>query len=105
MRQERSRRCRRFHQHEFVREQRFIRTAYNPNRMFTIKSMWINTGFAIFVVYAPTSNYDEEVEAFDMDLYGLAEVLQRRPQFFQGHHWRFQRQDWTKENVTLGPID
>uniref|UniRef100_A0A0K0CY28 Uncharacterized protein n=1 Tax=Angiostrongylus cantonensis TaxID=6313 RepID=A0A0K0CY28_ANGCA len=48
----------------------------------------------IFVVYAPTSNYDEEeVEAFYM------EVLQRRPYILQGHHWRFQCQDWTKKIV------
>uniref|UniRef100_A0A0K0CZV1 Endo/exonuclease/phosphatase domain-containing protein n=1 Tax=Angiostrongylus cantonensis TaxID=6313 RepID=A0A0K0CZV1_ANGCA len=56
-------------QHEFVHEHRFIGRTYNPNRRFTIKDMFINTGLTVFVVYAPTSTYDEEeVEAFYMDL-------------------------------------
>ncbi|VDM58566.1 unnamed protein product [Angiostrongylus costaricensis] len=29
----------------FVRERRFIRTTYNPNRRFTIKKTWISSGF------------------------------------------------------------
>uniref|UniRef100_A0A0K0D6I2 Transposase n=1 Tax=Angiostrongylus cantonensis TaxID=6313 RepID=A0A0K0D6I2_ANGCA len=44
MRQE-SRWRRRSRQDEFVYEHRFIRTAHNPNRTFTIKKIWINTGF------------------------------------------------------------
>ncbi|VDM52093.1 unnamed protein product [Angiostrongylus costaricensis] len=50
----------------------------------------------IFVVYAPTSNYDgEEVEAF----YMVLEIFYGENHILQGHHWRFQRHDWTKKNV------
>ncbi|VDM57611.1 unnamed protein product [Angiostrongylus costaricensis] len=67
MQQRRSRRRRRCRQHELAHEHRFIRTAYNPNRVFTTKK--INAGLEIFVVNTPTSNYDEEkVETFHMDL-------------------------------------
>uniref|UniRef100_A0A0K0DEF8 Transposase n=1 Tax=Angiostrongylus cantonensis TaxID=6313 RepID=A0A0K0DEF8_ANGCA len=45
MLQQRSRQCRRSRQHEFVHEHRFIRTAYDSNRTYPIKKIWINTGF------------------------------------------------------------
>uniref|UniRef100_A0A0K0CXP8 Endonuclease/exonuclease/phosphatase domain-containing protein n=1 Tax=Angiostrongylus cantonensis TaxID=6313 RepID=A0A0K0CXP8_ANGCA len=68
MRQKRSRRRQRSRPHEFVHEHRFIRTAYNANRMFTKRCGSI-PALTIFVIYAATSNYDEqEVEAFYMDL-------------------------------------
>uniref|UniRef100_A0A0K0CZN7 Uncharacterized protein n=1 Tax=Angiostrongylus cantonensis TaxID=6313 RepID=A0A0K0CZN7_ANGCA len=51
-----------------------------------------------FVVYAPTSDYDEEERSRNV-LHGLGEVLQRRPYILQGHHWRFQCQDRTKKIV------
>ncbi|VDM59184.1 unnamed protein product [Angiostrongylus costaricensis] len=60
-----------------------------------------------FVVYAPTSNYDERRSRSIP--YGLGEILQGRPYILQGHHWRFptSRLDKAKrrQNVTLKPTD
>ncbi|VDM62838.1 unnamed protein product [Angiostrongylus costaricensis] len=52
----------------------------------------------VFVVYVPTSNYDEEeVEGFYMD---LEKFYREGHTFFKViHHWRFQLQDWSKKNV------
>ncbi|KAK6735543.1 hypothetical protein RB195_018637 [Necator americanus] len=41
-----------------------------------------------FIAYAPTSSYEEEVEAFYMD---LEKFYREDHAFLQGHNWRFQR--------------
>ncbi|VDM63079.1 unnamed protein product [Angiostrongylus costaricensis] len=69
-------------QHEFVQERRFIRTTYNPNRTFTIKNMWINTGFVYFRRLCANVKLRRR-RSHDV-VCGLGEVLQRRPYILQG---------------------
>uniref|UniRef100_A0A0K0D7D9 Uncharacterized protein n=1 Tax=Angiostrongylus cantonensis TaxID=6313 RepID=A0A0K0D7D9_ANGCA len=68
-----------------------------------LKRCGTTPALTIFVVYAPTSNYDEEEEAFYMDLEKFY-----REDILQGHHWRsIPRLDQEERlrNVTLEPTD
>ncbi|VDM55727.1 unnamed protein product [Angiostrongylus costaricensis] len=66
----------------------------------------VNTTLIIFVVYAPTSNYDEEeVEASSMD---LEKVNSEDHTFFKGIIGDFNAKTGPRrmfEKVTLGPTD